>query len=62
MVKCARVQLWFNEWREPHFCHVLVWNHDGTRADLGDVEVGPDDPAKLSVVESRFPFTIRGSR
>lgn len=45
----ARVQLWFNERLEPHFCTISVWDREGTRVDLGDVQVGPDEPNRLSV-------------
>ncbi len=45
----ARVQLWFNERLEAQFSRLSVWNQDGTQVDLGDVEVGRDDPTKLSV-------------
>jgi methionine-rich copper-binding protein CopC len=44
-----RVQLWFNERLEPAFSHVSVWDAAGARVDREDVEVGPDDPKKLSV-------------
>lgn len=80
-----RVQLWFNERLEPHFCQLSVWDRDGNRVDLGDVRVGPEDAAKLSIgippllpgiytvkfrilsvdghiVESQFPFTLRGNQ
>jgi len=81
----VRVQLWFNERLEAQFSHLSVWDREERQVDLGDVEVGPDDPKKLSVgvpplapgtytvkfrvlsvdghiVESRFPFTLRGSQ
>jgi len=45
----ARVQLWFNERLEAHFCALSVWNASGQQVDSGDVQVGPDDPKKLSV-------------
>jgi hypothetical protein len=45
----ARVQLWFNERLEAQFSRLSVWNREGTQVDLGDVEVGRDDPTKLSV-------------
>lgn len=45
----ARVQLWFNERLEASFSHLSVWNHEGVQVDLGDVEVGPEDPRRLSV-------------
>jgi len=34
---------------EPAFARVSVWDQDGKQVDLGDVEIGPDDPKKLSV-------------
>jgi len=45
----ARVQLWFNERLEAQFSQLSVWNVEGRRVDSGDVQVGPDDPKKLSV-------------
>jgi methionine-rich copper-binding protein CopC len=45
----ARVQLWFNERLEAHFCSLSVWNAGGQQVDSGDVQVGPEDPKKLSV-------------
>lgn len=80
-----RVQLWFNERLEPHFCLVSVWDRERNRVDLGDVQVGPEEPNMLSVgipsllpgtyivkfrvlsvdghiVESQFPFTVKGSQ
>lgn len=44
-----RVQLWFNERLEPHFCLVSVWDRERNRVDFGDVQVGPAEPNKLSV-------------
>jgi len=81
----SRVQLWFNERLEGHFCNLSVWDQDGKQVDLGDVEVTSANPKQLSVgvpslgpgtyrvkfrvlsvdghiVESEFPFTIRGRR
>jgi hypothetical protein len=45
----ARVQLWFNERLEASFSHLSVWDHEGVQVDLGDAEVGLDDPKRLSV-------------
>jgi len=45
----ARAQLWFNERLEPAYSQVSVADGEGRRADLGDVQVGPEDPKKLSV-------------
>jgi copper resistance protein C len=45
----ARGQLWFSERLEAHFCSLSVWNAGGQQVDSGDVQVGPDDPKKLSV-------------
>lgn len=45
----ARVQLWFNERLEPQFSRVSVWDREEKQVDLGDVQVGPDDPTRLSV-------------
>ena len=45
----ARVQLWFNERLEAHFCSLSVWNAGGQQVDSGDVQVARDDPKHLSV-------------
>ena len=45
----ARVELWFNERLEPAYSSVTVTNAAGTRVDLRDVTVGPDDPRRLAV-------------
>lgn len=58
----ARVQIWFNERLEPHFCRLSVWDREGNQVDLKDVEVGPDDPTKLSVGVPSLPpgtYTVR---
>jgi methionine-rich copper-binding protein CopC len=58
----ARVQLWFNERLEPQFSHVSVWNQEGTQVDLQDVEVGSDDPRRLSVSVPPLPpgtYTVK---
>lgn len=54
----TRIQLWFNERLEPQFSRLSVWNQAGIQVDLGDVEVGRDDPTKLSVgVQALSPGT-----
>ena len=45
----ARVELWFNERLEPAYSSVSVADDAGIGVDLRDVQVGPDDPKKLSV-------------
>lgn len=45
----ARVQLWFNERLEGHFCTLSVWNQEGKQVDQGDVEVTTADPKQVSV-------------
>jgi len=58
----ARVQLWFNERLEPQFSHLSVWNQEGTQVDLQDVEVGSDDPKRLSVSVPPLPpgtYTVK---
>lgn len=45
----ARLTLWFNEGLEAQFCHVSVQNQAGERIDTNDIQVGPDNPKKLSV-------------
>ena len=44
-----RVRLWFNERLEARFSRVSVWDAQGKQVDLGDVQVGPDEPRALSV-------------
>ncbi len=54
----ARVQLWFNERLEGRFSQLSLWNAEGTQIDKGDLQVGPDDPKKLSVgVPTLLPGT-----
>ena len=50
-----RVQLWFNERLEPAYSQVSVWNHDAQRVDVGDVQVAPADPTRLSVAVPPLP-------
>jgi methionine-rich copper-binding protein CopC len=45
----SRVVLWFNERLEAQFSQLSVWNREGGQVDSGDIQVGPDDPKKLSV-------------
>lgn len=45
----ARVQLWFNERLEAQFSQLTVWDAEGRQVDAYDVQVGPDDPKRLSV-------------
>lgn len=57
-----RVQLWFNERLEAQFSRVSVHDGAGTAVDLGDVQVGPDDPTRLSVGVPVLPpgtYTVR---
>lgn len=57
-----RVQLWFNERLEAAFSRVAVTEASGRAVDLGDVQVGPDDPTRLSVGLGRLQpgtYTVR---
>ncbi len=45
----ARVQLWFNEPLEGHFCNLSVWDQTGKQVDQGDVEVTSADSKLVSV-------------
>ena len=45
----TRVVLWFNERLEAQFCQLSVWNNEGGQVDGSDIQVGPDDPKKISV-------------
>jgi methionine-rich copper-binding protein CopC len=44
-----RVVLWFNERLEAQFSQLSVWNNEGGQVDGSDIQVGPDDPKKVSV-------------
>jgi methionine-rich copper-binding protein CopC len=58
----ARVVLWFNERLEAQFSHVAVWNDAPQQVDGGDIQVGPDDPKKLSVGIPALPagtYTVK---
>ena len=50
-----RVQLWFNERLEPAYSRVSVHNRDGQRVDVGDVQVAPAEPTRLSVGVPSLP-------
>jgi hypothetical protein len=57
-----RVQLWFNEPVEPRFSTISVSDAAGTRVDLQNAAVGPDDPKRLSVGLGRLGpgrYTVR---
>jgi copper resistance protein C len=57
-----QAQLWFNEPIEPRFSTVSVWDAAGTRVDLEDAAVAPDDPKRLSVRLRRLlpgRYTVR---
>jgi methionine-rich copper-binding protein CopC len=57
-----RVQLWFNERLEPAYSRVSVWGRDGKRVDVGDVEVAPAEPTRLSVGVPALPggaYTVK---
>jgi methionine-rich copper-binding protein CopC len=54
----ARVVLWFNERLEAQFSQLSVWNHEGGQVDRGDIQVGPDDPKKLSVGIPTLPAGV----
>jgi methionine-rich copper-binding protein CopC len=45
----ARVELWFNERVEGRFSHLSVWDAEGMQVDTRDMQLGPEDPKKLSV-------------
>jgi copper resistance protein C len=45
----ARAELWFNERLEPAYSRVFVLDGNGRQVDLGNTQVDPDDPKKLSV-------------
>lgn len=58
----ARVVLWFNERLEAQFSQLSVRNHEGGQVDGGDIQVGPDDPKKLSVGIPTLPagtYTVK---
>jgi copper resistance protein C len=45
----TRADLWFNERIEPAYSRVFVVDEAGRHVDLGNTQVDPDDPQKLSV-------------
>ncbi len=56
------VVLWFNERLEAQFSQLSVWNAQGAQVDGTDIQVGPDDPKKLSVSIPALPagtYTIK---
>jgi copper resistance protein C len=58
----TRVVLWFNERLEAQFSQLSVWNQAGDHVDTHDIQVGPDDPEKLSVglpALSAGPYTVK---
>jgi copper resistance protein C len=58
----ARVVLWFNERLEAQFSQLSVWNNEGSQVDGSDVQVGPDDPKKISVGLPTLPagtYTVK---
>ena len=58
----AHVVLWFNERLEAQFSQVSVWNNAAQQVDAGNIQVGPDDPKKLSVDLPTLPagsYTVK---
>lgn len=58
----ARIQLWFNERLEPRYSSLTLSDANGERVDLGNAEVGSDDPKRLSVeIKPLLPgrYTVR---
>jgi methionine-rich copper-binding protein CopC len=51
----TRLQLWFNEKLEPRFSFLTVTDSNGTRVDLGDIQVDAEDPKQLSVEIKPLP-------
>jgi methionine-rich copper-binding protein CopC len=45
----TKIDLWFNEKLEARFCRLTVSDANNKRVDLGNVEIGADDPKRLSV-------------
>lgn len=45
----AKIQLWFNERLEPRYSSISVLDQEGTRVDLDNAQVAPDDPKMLLV-------------
>jgi methionine-rich copper-binding protein CopC len=57
-----RVQLWFNERLEPAYSRMSVWNRDAERVDVGDAQVAPAEPGRLSVGVPPLPagaYTVK---
>jgi copper resistance protein C len=58
----VRVVLWFNERLEAQFSQLSVSNNEGGQVDGRDIEVGPDDPKKISVGIPTLPagtYTVK---
>jgi methionine-rich copper-binding protein CopC len=58
----VRVVLWFNERLEAQFSQLSVSNNEGGQVDGHDIEVGPDDPKKISVGIPTLPagtYTVK---
>ena len=58
----GRVVLWFNERLEPQFSQLSVWNGEGGQVDGNDIQVGPDDPKRISVGVPTLPagaYTVK---
>lgn len=58
----ARVELWFNEKVEGRFSYLSVWDAESLQVDHRDVQIGPEDPKKLSVGVPRLGpgvYTVR---
>jgi methionine-rich copper-binding protein CopC len=58
----AKIQLWFNERLEPRYSSLFLTNSDGKAIDLGPVEIGADDPKRLSAAVKPLPagrYTVK---
>jgi methionine-rich copper-binding protein CopC len=45
----SKVELWFSERLEARFSHLTVTDAHDRRVDLGNTEIPPDDPKRMSI-------------
>jgi copper resistance protein C len=58
----AHIQLWFNERLEPRYSSLTVVDSKGARVETGAMEIGADDPKRLSAALKELPagrYTVK---
>ena len=58
----GKIQLWFNERREPKYSSASVYDAAGQRVDGDNAQVSSDDPKQLSVALKKIPagrYTVK---